>query len=264
MIHFLFRKMPFKNIKNLYILKEIEKSISKVSTNRTFRLSKLKVNRFRGLSVRWPNLNHDISCPPIGVKRSDLWFLFWLKWKISSSRHGVGSLINQATILWFEWMTNQNRGRDTLNTNADNRIWLADQSKVLKVFEMISDWLDNWECLFPGESSIKIDVFSVRWEKRSDVHTKGKRIRKEISPRTKVSQAKASISEKLNTIEKLHQPKISIVCLSNTTKATISFSLYIYIYIFYQWHRADKENKRKVPRKNNYRRRWNSVTSEYA
>ncbi len=54
-------------------------------------------------------------------------------------------------------------------------------------------------------------------EKRSDVHTKDKRIRKEISPRTKASPA-----EKLNKIEKLHQPNTSIVCLSNTTKAIIS------------------------------------------
>ena len=61
----------YNNIKkNLYTFKEIEKSISKVSTNWTFRLSKLYVNKLRCLSVRWPNLNHNISCQPVGVKRS--------------------------------------------------------------------------------------------------------------------------------------------------------------------------------------------------
>ena len=73
----------------------------------------------------------------------------------------------------------------------------------------------------------KIHVFSFRGEKRSDVHTKDKRIRKEISSRNKAFPAKASLSEKLITIEKLHQPNTSVVCLSNTIKATISPNKYI-------------------------------------
>ena len=56
---------------------------------------------------------------------------------------------------------------------------------------MICDWLANWECLFPGESFIKIEAFRVRKEKISDDHTTDRRIRKEISPRTKTSPAKA-------------------------------------------------------------------------
>ena len=94
--------------------------------------------------------------------------------------------------------------------------WLTSQ-KVIDVYKMICDWLAN------RESSIKIDVFRVRWEKRSYVHTKDQRIRKEMFPRTKASPAKASLSEKLNKIEKLHQLITSVVCLSNTTKARISF-----------------------------------------
>ena len=90
---------------------------------------------------------------------------------------------------------------------------------------MIYDWLANRGCLFPGESSIKINVFTVRWEKRSDVHNKDKRIRKEIIPRTKPSPGKVSHSEKLNKIEKL--PNTSIDCPSNTTKMTISLYKYI-------------------------------------
>ena len=81
MIHFYLGKWNFpfiRKLKNLYTLKEIEESISKVSTNQTFKLSKQKVNRLRGLSVRWPN---DISCSLVRVNRSDLWFLFRLKWK---------------------------------------------------------------------------------------------------------------------------------------------------------------------------------------
>ena len=60
---------------------------------------------------------------------------------------------------------------------------------------MIYDWFTNGECLFPGESLIRIDVFRVRCEKRSDVHTKDKRIRKEISPRTKAFPAKTTIQK---------------------------------------------------------------------
>ena len=71
---------------------------------------------------------------------------------------------------------------------------------------MICDWLDNREYLFREESSIKVDVFRVRWEKRSDVHTKDKKIRREISSRTKTSLAKVSFSEKLSKIERPHQP----------------------------------------------------------
>ena len=100
-------------------------------------------------------------------------------------------------------------------------------------YKMICDWLAYRECTLPGKSSMKIDVFRVRWEKRSDVHTKDKRIKNEIPPRIKASPAKASLSEKLNKIEKLLQSNTSIVCHSNTTKATISLSIYIvFIYLF--------------------------------
>ena len=50
--------------------------------------------------------------------------------------------------------------------------------KVVEEYEMICDWLANRECLFPEESSKKIHVFKVRWEKRSDVHAEDKRTRK--------------------------------------------------------------------------------------
>ena len=69
---------------------------------------------------------------------------------------------------------------------------------------MICDLLANWDCLFLGESSSKVDVFRVKWEKRSGVHAKDQRIRKKISPRSKNSPAKASFSEKLSNIERLH------------------------------------------------------------
>ena len=104
--------------------------------------------------------------------------------------------------------------------------WLTSQ-KVVEDYEMICDWLANQECLFPGESSIKVDVLRVKREKRSDVHTKNKRIRKEIFPRTKASPAKDSLSKKLSKIERLHQPDISFVCVSTTTKKD-HFYKYIY------------------------------------
>ena len=69
---------------------------------------------------------------------------------------------------------------------------------------MICNWLANWEYLFSGESFKKIDAFCIRREKRSDVHTEDQRIRREISSRTKASQAKASLSENLSKIERLH------------------------------------------------------------
>ena len=53
----------------------------------------------------------------------------------------------------------------------------------------------------------------------------------------KDSPAKALLSEKLNQIEKLHQPKTSIVCLSNTTKVKISlYKCVVYIYILLLRH----------------------------
>ena len=82
---------------------------------------------------------------------------------------------------------------------------------------MICNWLANWECLFPRESSIKVNIFRVKREKRSDVHTINRRIRQEISPKTKVSLAKASFSKKLSNIERLHLP--AHLCLSKTTKS---------------------------------------------
>ena len=84
---------------------------------------------------------------------------------------------------------------------------------------MICDWLAIWECLFSGESSIKINVFRVGKEKRADVHMEDRGIKKEISPRTKASPARASLSKKLSNIERLHQPDTSFVCLLNTTKS---------------------------------------------
>ena len=36
---------------------------------------------------------------------------------------------------------------------------------------MICDKFANQECLFPGKSSIKADVFRIRGENRFDVHT---------------------------------------------------------------------------------------------
>ena len=67
--------------------------------------------------------------------------------------------------------------------------------KVVEEYKMICDWLANWKCLFPRESSIKVNVFRVGWEKISDDHTEDRWIRKEISPRTKASLAKASLSK---------------------------------------------------------------------
>ena len=97
--------------------------------------------------------------------------------------------------------------------------------------------------MFPGESSIKIDLFRVRREKISNVHTED-RIRKEPFPRTKASPAKNSLSEKLSNIEiklsqierklshieRLHQPDNFFVCLSYTTKMTQFIYTYIYVY----------------------------------
>ena len=60
---------------------------------------------------------------------------------------------------------------------------------------MICDWLANRECLFPGEFSVKIDVFRVRCEKRSDIHTKDKR------------QRKRSLQELKPLQQKSHSPK---------------------------------------------------------
>ena len=92
---------------------------------------------------------------------------------------------------------------------------------------MICDWLAHRECFFsPSESSKRVDVFEVRSERRSDVHTEDKRIKKEISPRTKSSRAKASLSEKLSKIKILHISNTSIVSLLNT-KIDI-FHIYIY------------------------------------
>ena len=56
---------------------------------------------------------------------------------------------------------------------------------------MISDYLANWGCLVHGESYIKIYALKIRTERRSNVNNEDKRIRKEISPRTKTSTQKA-------------------------------------------------------------------------
>ena len=74
--------------------------LSKASTNETFRLSKQKVSRLRVCQYADPILNHDSSCQPVGVKRSDIWFLFWLKWKeIFPQKSWAEILITQALLL---------------------------------------------------------------------------------------------------------------------------------------------------------------------
>ena len=67
-------------------------------------------------------------------------------------------------------------------------------------------------------------------EKISDVHNENRRLRKEISPRTKVSLSKASLSEKLSNIKRLHQPDTSFVCLSNLPKSDTIPYIYIHCY----------------------------------
>ena len=60
---------------------------------------------------------------------------------------------------------------------------------------MICDWLANWECLFPRESSIKTGVFGL--DKRRNLMSIPK-------TRTKASPTKAFLSEKLSKIERPH------------------------------------------------------------
>ena len=67
---------------------------------------------------------------------------------------------------------------------------------------MTCDWLANWECLFPGDSTIKI-------------HALGKEI-----------STKASLSEKMNNIENSTCKTPQLACLSNTTKKRHNFHLY--------------------------------------
>ena len=110
-------------------------------------------------------------------------------------------------------MNNQNliSGRETLPTDVDQHIWLADKSKSSKSTQN-NLWFVSQSEMFVLIRILYKKCFSVRWEKRSDVPTKDKGIRKKISPRNKASPAKASFFEKLNKIEKLHQPipKLSI------------------------------------------------------
>ena len=107
------------------------------------------------------------------------WHLLWLKGQIfdfcfgqsekkySSTRHGRESLINQALILWFNWMTSQNliHWRNTLPTDVDQRIWLADQSKSSKSIQ--NDlWLVCRSRIFvPVGFLYKIDILRAIWEK---------------------------------------------------------------------------------------------------
>ena len=114
-------------------------------------------------------------------------------------------------------------------------IWLADLSKSSR--RKLNDlWLVSQSEMFILGGILYKD----RWEKRSDIHTKDNRIRKEISPRIKASPAKATLSEKFNKI--LHKPNTSIVCFSNTTKATIS--LYIHILYILLLHHCVSVNDR--------------------
>ena len=142
--------------------------------------------------MRWPNLNHDISSPPVEVKRSYLWFLLWLNWKeILPHKVWPGILINQPPILFLDWMTNQNlnSGRDTVPTDVDKQIWLSDLLKSSKSIQ--NDlWLVSQSGMFvPRGIPYKNKCFRVRWEKTFDVHTKEKRIRKEICSITEASSA---------------------------------------------------------------------------
>ena len=51
---------------------------------------KTKGKQASGFSVRWPNLNHNISCPPVGVKRSDFWFFVLVYVKSDTPTQGMG------------------------------------------------------------------------------------------------------------------------------------------------------------------------------
>ena len=95
-------------------------------------------------------------------------------------------------MVWLDDELNSDRWKRYSSYIINQRIWLADQLEVVE-YERICDWLANRECLFSREASIKIDVFKVRWEKISDVHTE------EISPRTKASTEKASPLKKKKT-----------------------------------------------------------------
>ena len=122
---------------------------------------------------------------------------------------------------WFDWMTNHNLigGRNTNCIDVNQRIWLTDQSKAVKEYEMICDWFANRECLFQGKSSIKKkDVLGLN-EKRDSIS--------EPKTRTEASPAKASLSESLRKIERLLQPNTSIARLSN--KTSDNFHIYLYI-----------------------------------
>ena len=159
-------------------MKETEKSITKVNTNRTFRLSKEKINRLLVLSVRWPNLNHDISCPPVAVKRSKLWSLCSLKWKEILPNKLWAGILNQPSPLhcgligWPAKILNV-EGILFLQTYIRAFDWLTNQ-KIVKVYELVCDWLTNRECLFSGNSSIKIDVLGLD-EKRDLMSVLNKR-----------------------------------------------------------------------------------------
>ena len=111
--------------------------------------------------------------------------------------------------------------------------WLSSKN-VVEEYEMICDWLANRECLFTRKSLIKVNILRVWWKKRSVVHTEDKRIRKEISLRTKFSPAKVSLSEKIELDRRLHKPDTSFVCFSNTTKINNFYlSIYLSIYVVY-------------------------------
>ena len=179
---------------------------------------------------------HSVLPPPLSVSYFLLlcWFLcilccFWLKYKVFLC--SFMCTLRFFVLLHRYYFKLWSVEGILFSTDVDKHIWLADQSKNCKSIQ--NDlWLVSQLGIFtPGwRSSLNRDVFRVRWEKRSDVHSKDKRIRKKISPKTKASLAKASIFEILNRIEKLHQPKISIDCLSNTTKAIISlFICMVYI-----------------------------------
>ena len=77
-----------------------------------------------------------------------------------------------------------------------------------------------------GESQLKYMFLDLE-EKISDVHTEDRRIRKEISPSTEASLAKASLYEKFSNTERLHQPDLS------ASHKQQKVTLYMYIYIVY-------------------------------
>ena len=89
--------------------------------------------------------------------------------------------------------------------------WLTSQ-KVVK-YGMICDyWLANLECLFPGESSIKIHAFGLNKRKISNVHTEGgnkkKKSLQELKPLRQNLTLRKIVSDRKTS------PARYLICLS--------------------------------------------------